>query len=79
MTRSGSAIAALAMGCILMGAAEPGPKDADTQTWWSLASTLSADDMEGRDTGSHGHERAARLVAERLAAAGLEPLGDNGT
>lgn len=79
MTRSGFAIAALAMGCILMGATEPGPKDADTQTWWSLASTLSADDMEGRDTGSYGHERAARLVAERMAAAGLEPLGDNGT
>ena len=79
MARSGSAIAVLAMGFILTGAADPGPKYADTQAWWSLASTLSADEMEGRDTGSHGHERAARLVAERLATAGLEPLGENGT
>lgn len=79
MARSGSAIATLAMGFILTGAAYAGPMDADTQAWWSLASTLSADDMEGRDTGSYGHERAARLVAERLATAGLEPLGDNRT
>ena len=34
--------------------------------------------MEGRDTGSGGYERAARLVAERMAAAGLKPLGENG-
>jgi hypothetical protein len=73
------AVAGMAMGFTLLGATNDGPVDADTQSWWSLASTLSADDMEGRDTGSLGHERAARLVAERLAAAGLEPLGDDGT
>jgi len=79
MTRYSCAIAALAMGFILTGAADEGPVDADTQAWWELVSILSADDMEGRDTGSSGHERAARLVAERLAEAGLEPLGDAGT
>lgn len=60
-------------------AAGEGPIDEDSQIWWSLASELSSDDMEGRDTGSPGHERAARLVARRLAAAGLSPLGENGS
>jgi len=35
--------------------------------------------MEGRDAGSRGHERAARHVAQWLAAAGVKPLGDSGT
>ena len=68
---------------LLVGNGPPGaisgPVDEDSRKWWSLASELSADAMEGRDTGSGGYERAARLVAERMAAAGLQPLGDNGT
>ncbi len=73
------AIAAAAMGFLSLGATGQGPKDADTKAWWSLTSVLSGDEMEGRDTGSEGYERAARLVADRLAAAGLQPLGDDGT
>lgn len=53
--------------------------DADTQAWWATTTELSSDAMEGRDTGSPGYARAAAIVAERFAAAGLEPLGDNGT
>ena len=60
-------------------AADNGPVDEDSKIWWSLVSELSSDDMEGRDTGSPGHERAARLVAQRLTAAGLSPLGENGS
>ncbi len=59
--------------------AAEGPIDQDSKTWWSLVSELSADNMEGRDAGSGGHERAARLVASRLATAGLKPLGENGS
>jgi len=40
---------------------------------------LAADDMEGREAGTRGHERAAGYVAGRMAALGLEPAGDNGT
>ncbi|MEE4346972.1 MAG: hypothetical protein V2I53_09260, partial [Paracoccaceae bacterium] len=40
---------------------------------------LSADDMEGREAGTRGHERAAGYVAGRFAALGLEPAGDDGT
>jgi Zn-dependent M28 family amino/carboxypeptidase len=53
--------------------------DDDTRAWWKTTSELSDDAMEGRDTGSPGYARAAAVVAERLKAAGLEPLGDNGT
>lgn len=79
MNRRLGALAAIAMGLLSIGAKGDGAKDADTKAWWSLTTTLSGDDMEGRDTGSDGYERAARLVAGRLAAAGLQPLGDDGT
>lgn len=55
------------------------PADADTRAWWQRTTVLSADSMEGRDTGSPGYERAARHVARWLAAAGVKPLGDHGT
>lgn len=59
-------------------AAAPGPSDPDTRAWWATTAALSNDAMEGRDTGSAGYERAAKLVAERFAAAGLKPAGENG-
>jgi hypothetical protein len=55
------------------------PADADTRAWWQRTSVLSADSMEGRDAGSRGYERAARQVAQWLAAAGVKPLGDSGS
>lgn len=53
-------------------------KDADTKAWWEIAEALSSDAMEGRDIGSPGYDRAADVVVQRLKAAGLKPLGDNG-
>jgi hypothetical protein len=52
--------------------------DEDTQAWWETTTELSSDEMEGRDTGSPGYARAADVVAKRFAAAGLQPLGDEG-
>lgn len=40
---------------------------------------LAADDMEGREAGTRGHERAAGYVAGRFASLGLQPAGDDGT
>ena len=40
---------------------------------------LADDDMAGRETGTSGFERAAAFVAARMADAGLEPAGDDGT
>ncbi len=52
--------------------------DAQTAAWWATTEALSGDDMEGRDTGSAGYDRAAAYVADRFARAGLQPAGDNG-
>ena len=59
--------------------APPPSTDSDTKAWWNTTTLLSGDPMEGRDTGSPGYQRAADVVAKRLAAAGLKPMGDNGT
>jgi hypothetical protein len=40
---------------------------------------LADDQLEGRRTGSPGCEEAARYVAEKFHAAGVQPLGDFGT
>jgi hypothetical protein len=54
------------------------PPDAETAAWWATTAALSGDDMEGRDTGSAGYDRAAAYVAKRFAAAGLRPAGEAG-
>ncbi|CAN5272805.1 M20/M25/M40 family metallo-hydrolase [soil metagenome] len=69
---------ALSLAAGAASAAQPTFKDADTRAWWAITSHLSSDAMEGRDTGSPGHVRAARWVAERFAAAGLKPAGTAG-
>lgn len=68
--------AALLLACAAF-AATAGPSDADTRAWWDITTQLSNDAMEGRDTGSPGYDRAAKLVAAKFAAAGLKPLGEN--
>ncbi|WP_375391349.1 M28 family peptidase [uncultured Sphingomonas sp.] len=63
---------------LALSLAASGPRDAETRAWWATTATLSNDAMEGRDTGSPGYDRAARVVAARFAAAGLTPLGAAG-
>ena len=58
--------------------AAPPIADADTRAWWAITSDLASDAMEGRDTGSAGHARAAAYVAARFKAAGLKPAGVDG-
>ena len=76
----------LALGAVAAAAVAAPPStrtaeigDADTRRWWQLTEELSGDAMEGRDTGSPGYDRAARLVAARFAAAGLKPAGEAGS
>jgi hypothetical protein len=64
---------------LLLGASRPLPNDPDTRAWWATTAALSDDAMAGRDTGSDAYERAAKMVAARFAAAGLEPAGDDGS
>jgi Zn-dependent M28 family amino/carboxypeptidase len=51
---------------------------ADAKRWWSFVEALANDGMEGRDTGSPGHKRAADFVAAQFQKAGLEPAGIGG-
>ena len=46
--------------------------------WWSHIKVLADDNMEGRNTGSPGHLRAARFLAGEFERAGLKPAGING-
>src|SRR5437899_6738228 len=51
---------------------------AEGKTWWAHVQVLADDKMEGRDTGSEGHRKAAAYVAEQFKKAGLKPAGTNG-
>ena len=46
--------------------------------WWSHIEVLASDSMEGRNTGSPGHRRAAQFVAGEFERAGLKPAGTDG-
>ncbi|MDB5675241.1 MAG: peptidase [Sphingomonas bacterium] len=71
-------IALPACAATLASASAPPASDPDTQAWWKITASLSDDAMEGRDTGSAGYDRAARVVAAKFRAAGLTPLGEKG-
>lgn len=60
-------------------ASSGGTIDKQTAAWWETTGALSGDDMEGRDTGSPGYDRAAGYTANRFERAGLRPAGDAGT
>ena len=73
--------AALALTAFVLSACATtrGAVDKRTTAWWKTTAELSGDDMEGRDTGSAGFDRAATYVVQRFRHAGLRPAGDGGT
>lgn len=52
--------------------------DRDGKRWWSFVEILANDDMQGRDTGSPAHRKAADLVATQFQRASLTPAGAAG-
>jgi hypothetical protein len=50
----------------------------DGRRWWSHVAVLADDKLEGRETGSAGHRKAAEYVADEFRRAGLEPAGPDG-
>ena len=46
--------------------------------WWAHIVVLANDSMNGRDTGSPEHRRAAEYIAAEFKKAGLEPGGTSG-
>ena len=59
--------------CILLGAGGP-----DGTRWWSYIEFLASDKLEGRNTGSEGHRKAAEFVAAQFQRDGLKPAGTQG-
>ena len=54
------------------------PESADGKRWWSYVEALANDGMEGRNTGSSEHRKAAEYVASQFERAGLKPAGVQG-
>src|SRR6266853_6731721 len=52
--------------------------DETAARWWSHVEALANDGMEGRNTGSPAHRRAAEYVAAQFKKSGLEPAGVGG-
>src|SRR5262245_25491978 len=76
MTRSKSGIltvAVLAAASTVMASDKP-----DGPRWWSHVRFLADDSLEGRNTGSEGHRKAAEHVAREFEKAGLKPAGTDG-
>src|SRR5579862_9808307 len=46
--------------------------------WWSHIQVLADDKLEGRNTGSDGHRKAAGFVAGEFERVGLKPAGTSG-
>src|SRR6266545_4454639 len=53
-------------------------KQEDGSRWWSYVSFLADDKLEGRNTGSEGHRKAAQWVATQFERAGLKAAGTQG-
>ena len=72
-------LTALAAFCLTAACATaPLPIETRAANWWADVEALSNDGMEGRAAGTPGYDRAARYVADRFAALGLEPAGTEG-
>lgn len=79
----GSTIFTLA-GCVsrqvgVLGANGRFPATADVSRLSARLEAFAHDSMEGRASGTRGHDRAASYIAAEAARIGLEPAGENGT
>jgi Zn-dependent M28 family amino/carboxypeptidase len=53
-------------------------RESDIERWWAHVVFLSDDSMQGRQTGSPEHRKAAEYVAEQFKKAGLKPGAGTG-
>ena len=60
---------------LLAGALAAADYAAEGDRWWSHVLYLADDKLEGRDTGTPGHRKAAEYVAAQFERAGLKPAG----
>jgi hypothetical protein len=50
----------------------------DGARWWSYVQFLASDQLQGRNTGSEGHRKAAEYVAAQFEKDGLKAAGEQG-
>ncbi len=71
--------ALLVLGVLFAGAAIAATDwSAEGKGWWGHIQYLADDKLEGRNTGSEGHRKAAAYVAEKFQEYGLKPAGTAG-
>lgn len=58
---------------VLLAASAP-----DGARWWSYVEFLASDKLEGRNTGSEGHRKAAEFVAAEFERDGFKAAGEQG-
>src|SRR5271154_3485148 len=75
MKKQGFALFLFALATAVLMAAD---YNAEGQRWWAHIENLANDSMEGRNTGSPGHLKAAQYVAGEFERAGLKPAGTEG-
>ena len=75
MKQAWTAVLAIAVVAVSSARGAPGP---DGDRWWSHVRFLADDKLEGRDTGSAGHRKAAEYVAGEFQRLGLKPAGTEG-
>jgi len=64
----------ITLAALMVATVAPRAADPDTAArWWSHVEALANDGMEGRNTGSAGHKRAAEYVAAQFQKSRLEP------
>ena len=52
--------------------------NAEGDRWWAHIKYLAGDDLEGRNTGTEGHRKAAAYIAGEFERSGLKPAGTSG-
>jgi len=64
--------------CLVIYAQGPTVPPNPARDWWAHIAFLADDKLQGRDTGSEGHLRAAEYVADQFRRAGLKAAGVTG-
>ena len=71
-------LAAVAIAATALGMCKGAADTADGRRWWSHVAFLADDRLEGRETGSPGHRKAAEYVAGEFEKLGLRGAGNDG-
>ncbi len=73
-----TSLAALGIAVTALGICKGAADMPDGRRWWSHVAFLADDALEGRETGSPGHRKAAEYVAGEFARLGLRAAGTDG-